>query len=192
MCGIDYLKSKNGDCLVYSVGSYNDIQFEESTKKHLGCEIHTFDPTVLSHDFVGHNVSTFHPWGLGRDGEKAERGEFSWHGQSLQTIVGKLEHTNRNIDVFKIDCEGCEWKVMPDIFKDIQKGLLKIDQIQVEMHNHRNRAELERLFEGADAAGMRLFHKERNGWGCEGYRCVEYAFASSAFSRKVNKHFICS
>ena len=35
----------------------------------------------------------------------------------------------------------------------------------------------------ADDARMRVFHKERNHWGCEGYRCLEYAFVSEEFLR---------
>jgi N6-adenosine-specific RNA methylase IME4 len=47
------------------------------------------------------------------------------------------------------------------------------------------------FFEAADKAKMRIFHKERNGWGCMGQRCIEYSFISEDFLRKANKTAIC-
>jgi hypothetical protein len=58
----------NDNCLVYSIGSNNQIDFEIAVTKHLGCEIHTFDPT-LNKPFIGDAYSSFHPWGLGKDSE---------------------------------------------------------------------------------------------------------------------------
>ncbi len=57
VCGMDVIAVKakadnanSGDspgCLVFSVGSNNDIQFEKAIHTHMkGCEIHTFDPKI--------------------------------------------------------------------------------------------------------------------------------------------------
>ena len=35
------------------------------------------------------------------------------------------------------------------------------------------------------------FGQERNHWGCEGYRCVEYSLATESFLRKANAWTIC-
>jgi len=196
VCGVDVLKGKNGDCLVYSVGSSNDIKFEQAVKKHMGCEIHTFDPTVSESSFVGHDTAVFHQWGFGSDGEPAEasdpaRGNFSWTGKSLEIVVQDLGHSHRTIDILKIDCEGCEWQVLKDIFSSIKKRRVQIDQILVEMHYKTNKKGLETLFQHMDSAGLRLFHKERNQWGCDGWACVEYAMATSNFLRKVNTQILC-
>ena len=43
-------------------------------------------------------------------------------------------------------------------------------------------------FLASDDARMRFFRKERNHWGCEGYRCLEYAFVSEEFMREANAH----
>ena len=51
VCGVDLITSigrKNQGCLVYSVGSSDIFDFEMAVKKHLGCETHTFDPTVTN------------------------------------------------------------------------------------------------------------------------------------------------
>jgi Methyltransferase domain len=104
VCGVDLLAAQNGNCLVYSVGSSNHIDFEVSVKTLLGCEVHTFDPT-LSRPFVGDKYSTFHPWGLGDDGEEETFRGKTFTSRSLQTIYEELGHHNRKIDILKIDCE---------------------------------------------------------------------------------------
>ena len=70
----------------------------------MGCEIHTFDPT-LDKPFVGGELATFHPWGLGVDGEPMSMGGKKWTGMSLENAIRELGHVNRTIDVLKIDCE---------------------------------------------------------------------------------------
>ena len=32
------------------------------------------------------------------------------------------------------------------------------------------------FFEACELAGLRMYHKERNGWGCGGNRCIEVRF----------------
>ena len=48
------------------------------------------------------------------------------------------------------------------------------------------------LFAAADKAKLRITHKERNQWGCDGYRCVEYALVSEAFLREANGAVMCA
>jgi hypothetical protein len=93
-------------CLVYSVGSNNDFSFEEGVWQDVSseCEIHTFDPTIGNHPSnlpVGKNIR-FHPWGLAPENDGADK--------TLSSIIQELGHTGRDIDILKIDCEGCEWK----------------------------------------------------------------------------------
>ena len=51
---------------------------------------------------------------------------------------------------------------------------------------------LQRFFAAADRAKLRITHKERNQWGCDGYRCVEYALVSEAFLREANGAVMCA
>jgi hypothetical protein len=94
------------------------------------------------------------------------------------------------MDIFKIDCGMCDWTVMPPIFAAIASGNLEVDQIQMELHaldsEIVNEKPLKVFFEAADAAKMRMFHEERNQWGCEGYVHLEYAFVSESFLRVAN------
>ena len=109
LCGVDLIAAKANDenadgCLVYSVGSNNDVQFERAVHTHMGCEIHTFDPT-LNKPFVGDMYSTFHPWGLGTDGGKEGRAaskKDNWIRKSFETVMKDLGHLNRTIDILKV------------------------------------------------------------------------------------------
>lgn len=144
VCDVDVIAAKtktnnnenDNDCLVYSIGSNNNIDFEMAVSKFMNhkCEIHTFDPTVRYEDFIGHNHSTYHEWGLGIDNSTSEFKGKQWTAKGFDTIIKELNHVGRTIDVLKIDCEGCEWFTMPDLFNDIASSGLKVNQIQIEMH----------------------------------------------------------
>ena len=187
VCGVDVIASSDDGCLVYSVGSNNKFDFEVAVDTHLGCETHTFDPTVKR--FNGGKYAEFHPWGLGTDGvNKTFRGG-KYTEMSLLTMYKALGHEGRRINILKIDCEGCEWRAMPEIFSSISRGVLAVDQIQLEVHGT-SFSEASALFSAADEAKMRVFHKERNHWGCDGYKCLEYAFVSESFLREANSYEI--
>ena len=196
ICGVDFIARQTANdgkkCLVYSVGSSNQIEFEKSVHTYMkGCEIHTFDPTLKDDKFIGDEYATFHPWGLGLDGKsKTLRGK-AWTSKSFATIIKELGHENRTIDVLKIDCEGCEYKTMPPLFDLISSGRIKVNQVLIELHLRERPSQLKDFFWGADRANMRVFSKERNGWGCFGKSCVEYSLASETFLREANKDTIC-
>ena len=199
VCGVNFIaEQKNTSkkpCLVYSVGSNNDISFETAVSKHLGCEIHTFDPTVSSEDFTGNDVATFHEWGLGRDGEAKNfhigGRNGSYTSMSLKTMMNRLDHVGRKVDLLKIDCEGCEWQALPEIFDALYLKELEVDQIQIELHSG-TKESIENFFTKVDEARMRILHKERNSWGCDGYRCLEYVFVSESFLKQAHKWQICN
>jgi len=196
ICGVDVLAAKSNStsdgCLVYSIGSNNDIAFEEATYNHIGCEIHTFDPT-LDKPFVGDKYATFHPWGLGEDGAKMSGNRKDWVGMSMEHVLRELGHENRTIDILKIDCEGCEWTVLPVFFDLVASGKFQVNQVLVELHNFFNipQQTINNFFSAADKARLRIFHKERNHWGCQGFKCLEYALVSESFLRESNMATVC-
>ena len=158
-------------CLVYSVGSNNDFSFEDAILRDISssCEIHTFDHTIGDRpsNLPAHGNVTFHPWGLVR----------SDHGpnmKSMETIVHELGHEGREIDILKIDCEGCEWETVQSWF---QSGAI-IRQLLVEVHA----GTLETIPVTAmkfmtfmKSQGYVIFHKEPN-IASGGGSCIEYAF----------------
>jgi len=195
VCGVDYLRESYGrkeeNCLVYSIGSNNNIMFEKAVKQHIGCEIHTFDPT-LEKPFVGGQYAAFHPWGLGNEGKTVSllKPNVTFVTRSVESIMEELGHKGRKIDIFKIDCEKCEYDAMPSVFKAIARGKMQIDQVLIELHAMPDDILMD-FFVAMDKAGFRITHKERNGWGCSGYGCVEYAFVSPSFLRRSTAAAIC-
>ena len=137
VCGVDYIASKaaatttaaasvdsatpsskdgvsttnNKNCLIYSVGSNNDIRFEKAVQTHMSnCEVHTFDPTIEDGDFIGAEYATFHSWGLGTDG--GSEGQ-TMHNRknvggrkSFESIIEELGHENRTIDILKVSVQN--------------------------------------------------------------------------------------
>jgi hypothetical protein len=218
VCGIDYLRAtttttstttrkpkkkkkkkkatKSSTCLVYSVGSHNDIEFEMGIDDLLpGCETHTFDPT-LRVPFLGDAYSTFHPWGLGQDGVSATYNDNTFVTQSFMNMYQRLGHVGRRLDILKVDCEGCEYDSMVPLFEAMARNEIQVDQLLIEIHTpfradpEKQWTKLLELFVAADQAKMRIFHKERNP-SCSGYNCVEYAFASEDFLRRANADLMC-
>lgn len=158
-------------CLVYSVGSENDFRFEEAVHALLPhCEIHTFDPTIGPNPSARPEYVHFHPWGLGSGGQDR---------LTLDAVVRRLAHQGRTIDIFKIDCEGCEFE---HDFWNTDAVLLR--QIQLEIHGNGKPATVQhdgalvpsdfRVLRGIKSRGYVVFHKEPN----IKYNpsCVEYAF----------------
>jgi hypothetical protein len=194
-------QKKKKNCLVYSVGSNNEIDFEESISTLLPhCETHTFDPTLTT-PFIGDAYSTFHPWGIGEDNATITYGNnnnLQFVTKSLLGIYHALNHTGRTLDILKIDCEGCEYTAMIPLLNAIAAGDIQVDQILIELHmfdpgepSDTTWQKLVDLFHFADRAKLRIFHKERNHWGCNGMGCVEYSLISEDFLRRANGHVVC-
>lgn len=125
VCGhASYFQSRS--CLVYSVGSNGDFSFENDVKLTFGCEIHTFDPTGNTSQFVSLAEQAgveFHSVGL-----SGTRGVMENSVTNLSVpllpftdIVDLLGHNHKHIDILKVDCEGCEWDAFPEIWKGIQQ-----------------------------------------------------------------------
>jgi len=175
---------KKEACLIYSFGSMGKFEFESDIAALLDgapCEIHVFDmgdyerkiPIEYKH------MIHYHKWGLKGSREQSQLrqgglnstkpdGSAVYTFHTLQETIDILGHNNRIIDVFKIDCEGCEW----DTYEDWLSSNVDIRQIQVELHSlHKN---VINFFETLQKAGYVTFHKEANTI-VQG-RCYEYAF----------------
>jgi len=108
-------------CLIYSVGSAGDFHFEDSIANmhNNKCEIHVFDPADWSRegDVENKNIH-YHAWGLSSTYDSSK--SVVWpkgRGGGFKTIPETQEllgHQGRTIDLFKIDCEGCEWSSIGD------------------------------------------------------------------------------
>jgi len=164
------------DCLVYSVGSNGDFTFEVDVLKKIGehCEIHTFDfgnygekAAELGNrtDANGKELPAvnYHEYGLSdKDGDRFK---------SLSTVVEELGHQDRIIDIFKIDCEGCEWTTAQSWFD----APVTLRQIQVELHKS-NVVDTPKFFDLIYDNGYVIFGKESNiAYTGPDNVCIEYA-----------------
>eukprot|EP01066_Platyproteum_vivax_P015853 Platyproteum_vivax@DN694_c0_g1_i1.p1 len=144
------------DCLVYSIGSNNDWSFEQSVRKLMKCEIHTFDHTITPINKP--NYIQFHKIGLGPHNSTNES------MPSLLTMIDQLGHHDRPIDILKVDCEGCEVEaILPLLKKRSWRKNPPIRQLLIEFHWHRDQ-DLELLRAAADM-GYVIFSKEANPYG---------------------------
>jgi hypothetical protein len=169
VCDVYKLEAISYVPLIYSLGSNGDFSFEQSLKEVLPLsEIHTFDNKNYT---CPSDVCTFHLASLddGKiDGTK-----------SLKTVIEELGHTQRQIEILKIDIEGSEYLMLEEFFRDSQntnsdtgneqKGtqIPYIRQILIEIHLA---AELgdeiairaNELFELLRSNNYAIFHKEPN------------------------------
>ena len=178
------------DCLIYSVGSNGDFGFERAIQNILpNCEIHVFDFTDFSSWIPSGLKVDYHAWGLKPVHDEnipvTESAPFAqntlWRSQpelnwkTFPEIVEHLGHTGRFIEIFKIDCEGCEWYTYKDWFENVQ-----IRQILVEVHG--TPPIVDDFFSHIHSLNYVMFHKEPNiQW--TGGDCLEFSFL------KVNNSF---
>ena len=168
----------NGEpsCLVYSIGCAGKIEFERGLQQWFGsaCEIHVFD--VTGYNRRNGNFTTivqsvggqFHQWGIGTVEQSAKN---PTQFQTMEETVRKLGHAGRTIDLFKIDCEGCEWYTYKEWF---QAGV-DIRQVLVEVHSVKNPETFD-FFKHMDDLGYVIFHKEANVLATPWGDAWEYAF----------------
>jgi len=111
------------DCLVYSVGCAGMYTFEDALYEMSkgGCEIHVFDPAPnfgRPNDPTAKNIH-YHAWGFVSTYDKESKSNVWPKGRSggFKTVpetLKELGHEDRTIDIFKMDCEGCEWSTYMD------------------------------------------------------------------------------
>ena len=134
--------NQQSKCLVYSFGINDNVEWEEKIAQEFGCDVFAFDPTSKFDTNVAPGV-TFHQLGLqgaGVDVSKTHSHDYDALDptklRSLGEIMKLMGHENRNIDVLRLDCEGCEWGVLKQLACSGESQFVK--QLMVEMHFQKN------------------------------------------------------
>eukprot|EP00594_Rhizosolenia_setigera_P008829 CAMPEP_0178972462 /NCGR_PEP_ID=MMETSP0789-20121207/21031_1 /TAXON_ID=3005 /ORGANISM="Rhizosolenia setigera, Strain CCMP 1694" /LENGTH=334 /DNA_ID=CAMNT_0020659921 /DNA_START=22 /DNA_END=1026 /DNA_ORIENTATION=- len=172
----DRVDNGGNPCLIYTVGNMGNLKFEYKLREMLGketCEIHVFDNSYHFDKYKtmdGLEGVQFHPWSL----EGSHKTTNARHYMTLQETVEALGHKKRVIDIFKIDCEKCEW----DTFRDWFNSDVVMMQILVEVHGSPN-PEANEFFETMQKFNYVTTHKEPN-THFSGGRCQEYSFLKLA------------
>jgi hypothetical protein len=167
VCDIDNIEKHNYIPLIYSLGSNGDFSFERALKKVLPpAEIHTFDTGNYT---CPAGICKFH---------QTTVGDTTIGGtKSLKAIIEELGHTQRRIDILKVDIEGNEYMLFEEYFQPSQdtnsnsnnkpneKKLPYIRQILIEIHlingaGDESAGRAHALFELLRSNNYAIFHKE--------------------------------
>lgn len=144
----------NKDSIIYSFGIGEDISFDTDLIKLFNCTVHGFDPTPKSINWLKNAKPPlnfiFHEYGIDTDNGLAtfflpknpnyvsgtvlkttnsNVESITVPMKNLATICQELGHTH--IDVLKMDIEGSEYSVIPNI---LSSGI-KIKQLLIEFHH---------------------------------------------------------
>ncbi|CAI7857806.1 unnamed protein product [Closterium sp. NIES-53] len=180
------------DPVVYSIGCHGQYSFEDSIYKLLHVQSHTFDPFLTPETSARmQKVSSliFHPIGLSAN-SVLQVYLTKFPNMQFKTLGGIMEMLNHTyVDVFKIDCEGCEEALITEIGAangnaaaqlTVHGGTLPFGQILVEFHKmHLPQVTLSLVYT-LEKLGYRMFSIEYN-QQCA--KCCEMSFIHESLVR---------
>lgn len=173
-------------CLAYSFGSKDEWSFDMDMADY-SCHVFTFDPVTPSEDMEKSDKIHFYSMALNHEDSNNK-------SLTLDSIYKKLlnRHGNVLIDYLKIDVEGGEFKIIPQL---IQSGILdKVKQLTIETHLERDKPlEYYRRMAGIinsleKTAGMVRFDSYYNHWARAFFPAVKksgyFAFITAWYNPK--------
>ena len=129
-------------CLVYSFGVHDSTDWETKMAREFKCDVYAFDPTSKFDTAAAPGV-TFHKLGLQGAGVDVSTTHSALYDaidpdklRTLGEIRTMLGHEKRQVDVLRLDCEGCEWGVLKQLACSDDSSL--VDQLMVELHFQKN------------------------------------------------------
>ncbi|CAI5940166.1 unnamed protein product [Closterium sp. NIES-64] len=133
--------------VIYSIGSNGEYTFERDIASRLHTRPFTFDPFLdptMEHTMMRLPFLSFEAVGLAAK-STVEQWKAETKGKAFMTLEQVMrKHNHTHIDVFKIDCEGCEAVVLFDILpavgvpegtRPLPLGSPPIGQLIIEFHD---------------------------------------------------------
>jgi len=159
-------------CVEYSFGIAGDFRFEDAYHSYTGCDVHAYDPSMKTNDYVRNTGVWF--WNAGISAVKNDnfggkeyggRGSQVWKVDTIQGYMDRFGHAKGAL--LKIDVEGNEWDAL---LKSIEEGTLqKWDQLLFEIHLWGYEQNVDttidkwfRLFKGLENQSYQLFYSHVN------------------------------
>ncbi|CAH1802560.1 unnamed protein product [Owenia fusiformis] len=114
-------------CIVYAFGVGYIWHFEDDFAKR-GCQVFAFDPSMKTESHKRRENLWF--YNIGLDGVDSDNFTprvdyyvrkskiFTWKVRTLKSIMKMLGHTNKTIDVLKMDIEGYEFDALSTMMDD--------------------------------------------------------------------------
>jgi len=161
-CGLSRLQHKP-ECLIYTFGMNYETSFEaEVLERTHYCEVWGYDYRSNSFGSIKRDHRAhFHPWGLANIDAHGPNDEHKLY--TLKTLLDMNKH--RYIDILKIDIEGWEFEVLPQILQPyIASGEpVPFGQLLIEVHAWDKKfEEFLTWWEMLESAGLRPFMAEVN------------------------------
>lgn len=210
VCGVEALHQP---CTLLSLGSNLDDSFERAMHARARCRAYIVDPTI---DLFRNSSPAFEhretaeqfaarlaPYGatlnasvgVGNPGSTGTAARKSFRLVSLgQLLRDRYGPPPWRLSGIKMDIEGHEATVLPELFRLCSAGKLQVEQLNVELHpwpdwyggrTFRDVRQLFASFTDALSCGLVLHHKERNLWGCPKSQCMEFSWVSLRHARRA-------
>ena len=180
VCGPGFLLQSKS-CVVYSIGSYGEVSFEQALLSMTQCEVYTFDHTLNeAAQAVVRGVPGLHFHNVGLGVRQTGQEGHPSRVLSLDQLMENLKHSW--IDVLKVDVEGAEWALIQEYYSP-GNASLPVTQLLIELHtsNPPDGSMLQtvvKVFQLLLDDGYRVFSVEPNTY-CLGGACakdhVEYS-----------------
>lgn len=168
-----YHHRKNSPCRFISIGISYDFSFDTMLHEEHGCVGLASDPSIKHPTqltagslFIDGAINTL----------PVENRNKTWTYYSIPSLVAWF---GGHIDVLKMDCEGCEYAIAPDLMKEAPGMFLGIQQFNIEMHfpvrftpTDEHVYNLGRLYRLLQLSDMTLRHVDYGGCG-RPYECSD-------------------
>ncbi|XP_067684513.1 probable methyltransferase-like protein 24 [Haliotis asinina] len=116
-------------CIVYSFGINHDFSFDDDTARNYECDVFSFDPSMKTNSYQRSERVRFLNIGIGGENTVNEQ---NWEMHTLGRLKDMLNHTEKVIDVLKMDVERGEWPSLPEMLAS--QSLSSVRQLLVEYH----------------------------------------------------------